>query len=86
MEQQHTPAAHPACVETRRAREIRTAPGVPGPVPATVLVVVVLLLTTALTGSGTPARTAVATLATGGLLGIELVRRLAEALTVRRAR
>ncbi|MEU1290098.1 hypothetical protein [Kitasatospora sp. NPDC005856] len=80
MEQQYPPAAHAACVE------VRTAPGTPVPVPATVLVVVVLLLTTVLTAFGTPARTAVAVLATGGLLGIELVRRLAEALTVRRAR
>ncbi|MFE7634905.1 hypothetical protein DR950_01195 [Kitasatospora xanthocidica] len=80
MEQQYTPAANAACVE------VRTAPGIPVPVPATVLVVVVLLLTTALTTLGTPARTAVATLAGAGLLGIELVRRLAEALTVHRAR
>ncbi|MFG2918487.1 hypothetical protein ACGF0D_37090 [Kitasatospora sp. NPDC048298] len=80
MEQQYTPAAHAACVE------VRTAPGAPVPVPATVLVVVVLLLTTALTAFGTPARTAVATLAGAGLLGTELVRRLAEALTARRAR
>ncbi|MFF4381007.1 hypothetical protein [Kitasatospora sp. NPDC001547] len=80
MEQQYTPAAHAACVE------IRTAPGTGVPVPATVLVVVVLLLTTALTASGTPARTAVATLAAAGLLGTELARRLAEALTAHRAR
>ncbi|MET8542532.1 hypothetical protein ABZW03_18025 [Kitasatospora sp. NPDC004799] len=80
MKQQYTPAAYAACVE------VRTAPGAPVTAPAAVLVVVVLLLTTVLTTSGIPARTAVATLATAGLLGTELARRLAEALTVHRAR
>lgn len=78
----NSPATTATCGQARTPGTTR----VPAPAPAVVLVVVVLLLTTALTTHGTTAQTALATLASAGLLGIELVRRLAEALTTRRAR
>ncbi|MEE1783131.1 hypothetical protein PUR71_09410 [Streptomyces sp. SP17BM10] len=82
MRKKHTnkSVASAACVEGQ------TAAGTQVPVTAAVLVVVVLLLTTALTAQGMAAQTVVTTLATAGLLGVELVRRLVEAFSTRRTR
>ncbi|MFJ9461617.1 hypothetical protein ACIRST_41920 [Kitasatospora sp. NPDC101447] len=82
MRKKHTnqAVASAACVE------VQTTAGTQVPVSAAIVVVVVLLLTTALTARGMAVQTVVTTLATAGLLGIELVRRLVEALTARRTR
>ncbi|MFJ8628419.1 hypothetical protein ACIRD3_37045 [Kitasatospora sp. NPDC093550] len=76
----NTAVASAACVE------VQTTAGTQVPVSAAIVVVVVLLLTTALTARGMAVQAVVTTLATAGLLGIELVRRLVEALTTRRTR
>ncbi|MFF4013329.1 hypothetical protein [Streptomyces sp. NPDC001717] len=68
-----------ACVE---APTTSTGPLVP--VPATIIVVIVILLTAALTFYGMPVDTVITILAVGGLLGIELIRRLVDTLTTRR--
>jgi hypothetical protein len=81
LKMHNPPATTAMCVEVRTTGTTRVPAA-----PAAVLVIVVLLLATALTTHGTPVRTAVTTLGSAGLLGIELVRRLAEALTTRRAR
>ncbi|MFE7570668.1 hypothetical protein ACFU76_27535 [Streptomyces sp. NPDC057539] len=60
-------------------------PGYPLPTMPTILVVIVLALFTALTVSGMPVETVAVTLGAGGLLGIELVRRLIQSLPRRRS-
>jgi hypothetical protein len=75
---------HPATTPVRT--QVRTRVPAAVPAPAAVLVIIVVLLTTALTVLGTTVQSAVTTVGTAGLLGIELVRRLALALTSRRAR
>ncbi|MGW7459973.1 hypothetical protein [Streptomyces sp. NPDC054797] len=52
--------------------------------PATITVVIVILLTAALTIYGMPVDTFITVLTVGGLLGIELIRRLVDTLTTRR--
>ena len=61
------------------------ATGTEVPVVAAIIVVIVVLLSVALAMDGKSAQVVVTTLATGGLLGTELVRRLVETLAVRRA-
>ncbi|MER7764352.1 hypothetical protein [Streptomyces sp. NPDC097619] len=77
MKKKPTRAA--ACVE---APTKGTGPLVP--VPATIIVVIVILLTAALTVYGMPVETVVTVLAVGGLIGIELIRRLVDTLSTRR--
>ncbi|MGW7328636.1 hypothetical protein ACWGIU_08555 [Streptomyces sp. NPDC054840] len=77
MKKKTAPAA--ACVEAPT-----TSTGTLVPVPATIIVVVVILLTAALTIYGMPVDTVITVLAVGGLLGIELIRRLVDTLTTRR--
>lgn len=74
-----TALAAAACVE---APTTSTGPLVP--VPATIIVVIVILLTAALTVYGMPVNTVVTVLAVGGMLGIELIRRLVDTLTTLR--
>lgn len=62
-----------------------TSPGNPLPTMPTIIVIIVLALCTALTLSGVPAESAALTLGAGGLLGIELVRRLAQSFPHRRS-
>ncbi|MFF1410549.1 hypothetical protein ACFVX6_12310 [Streptomyces sp. NPDC058289] len=68
-----------ACVEAPT-----TSTGTLVPVPATIIVVVVILLTAALTIYGMPVETVITVLAVGGLLAIELIRRLVDTLTAAR--
>ncbi|MFJ5658672.1 hypothetical protein ACIQD5_35745 [Streptomyces microflavus] len=72
-------ASAAACVEAPT-----TSTGTLVPVPATIIVVVVILLTAALTIYGMPVDTVITVLAVGGLLAIELLRRLTDTLTTRR--
>lgn len=55
------------------------------PAAPAVVVVVVLVLFTGLTVTGMPIETTATTVGLGGLLGIELVRRLGRALPARRS-
>ncbi|MET9467293.1 hypothetical protein ABZY44_21305 [Streptomyces sp. NPDC006544] len=68
-----------ACVEAPT-----TSTGTLVPVPATIIVVIVILLTAALTVYGMPVDTVITVIAVGGLLAIELIRRLVDTLTTRR--
>lgn len=79
MKKQHAPRAS-SCVEgpSRPDRPLPTAPAV--------VVVVVLTLFTGLTLFGMPAESVALTLGAGGLLGIELVRRLVQAFPPHRFR
>ncbi|MFE9059126.1 hypothetical protein [Streptomyces mutabilis] len=61
-------------------------PAYPLPTAPAAVVVIVLGLFTGLTATGMPVETTVTTVGLGGLLGIELVRRLVQALPVRRSR
>ncbi|MFF3547313.1 hypothetical protein [Streptomyces platensis] len=69
----------PACIEGPMR------PSYPLPTMPTILVVVVLALFTGLTVYGMPVETVGLTLGAGGLLGIELVRRLIQSLPHRRS-
>ncbi|GAA3828327.1 hypothetical protein ACFQ0G_00185 [Streptomyces chiangmaiensis] len=61
-------------------------PSYPLPAAPAAVVVIVLGLFTGLTATGMPVEIAATTVSLGGLLGIELVRRLVQALPLRRSR
>ncbi|MDQ0994789.1 hypothetical protein [Streptomyces sp. V3I7] len=61
------------------------SPSYPLPAIPTILVVIVLVLFTGLIIFGMPVETAALTLGAGGMLGIELVRRLIQSLPHRRS-
>ncbi|MFI9162823.1 hypothetical protein [Kitasatospora aureofaciens] len=66
--------------------EVPAKPGTLLPLPAVLVVVIVLGLSVALTVRGMSVQTVMELLAAAGLLGVELVRRLVEVLGTRRAR
>ena len=70
-----TAAAPAACVEVPT-----TGTGPLVPVSAAIIVVVVILLTSALTMYGMPVETDITVLVVGGLLAVELIRRLVTTL------
>ena len=70
----------PVCAE---CVEVPTKDGVSVPTWATVVVIIIVLLTVGLAVDGMSEQVVDTTLATGGLLGIELVRRLINSLTNR---
>lgn len=79
MNTNHTAQAL-ACVQGPKS------PATPLPAAPAIIVIVVLALFTGLTLSGMPVETAGITVGAGGLLGIELVRRLIQLFPHRRTR